>query len=53
MWADEDDVAAAWAPSAVIEPRGTEIKRASTRARWLAARERALGTVPELSALEF
>ena len=46
-------MAAAWTPSAVVKPRGTEVKRASTRARWLAARERALGTVPELSALEF
>jgi len=53
VWADEADVAAAWMPSAVVEPRGTEVKRASTRARWLAARERAVGTVPELSALEF
>jgi glycerol kinase len=53
MWADEDDVAAAWRPSAVIEPRGTEVKRLSTRSRWLAARQRAVATVPELSALEF
>ncbi len=53
VWTDEADVAAAWMPSAVVEPRSTEVKRASTRARWLAARERAVGTVPELSALEF
>jgi glycerol kinase len=53
MWADEDDVAAAWKPALVVEPRSSEAKRAATRARWLAARERALGTVPELSALEF
>jgi len=53
VWADEAEVAAAWRPSAVVEPRTTEIKRASTRARWLAARARALATVPELSALEF
>ena len=53
VWADEDDVAAAWRPSAVIEPRGTEVKRLSTRSRWLAARQRAVATVPELSALEF
>ena len=53
VWADEDDVAAAWRPSAVVEPRSTEAKRSSTRSRWLAARERALATVPELSALEF
>jgi glycerol kinase len=53
VWADEAEVAAAWRPSAVVEPLTTEIKRASTRARWLAARARALATVPELSALEF
>jgi glycerol kinase len=53
MWNDEADVAAAWRPSAVVEPRSTEMGRASTRARWLAARQRALATVPELSALEF
>jgi glycerol kinase len=53
VWADEAEVAAAWRPSAVVEPRITDLKRAATRARWLAARERALATVPELSALEF
>jgi len=53
VWADEDDVAAAWRPSAVVEPRSSETKRSSTRSRWLAARQRALATVPELSALEF
>jgi len=53
VWADEAEVAAAWRPSAVVEPRITDLKRATTRARWLAARERALATVPELSALEF
>jgi glycerol kinase len=53
VWADEDDVAAAWRPSAVIEPRASDAKRTATRARWLAARERALRTVPELTALEF
>ena len=53
VWADEADVAAAWRPSAVVEPRATQVKRAATRSRWLAARERALATVPELSALEF
>ncbi len=53
VWADEDDVAAAWKPSAVVEPRVTESRRAATRSRWLAARERARATVPELTALEF
>jgi glycerol kinase len=53
VWADEDDVADAWRPLAVVEPRSSDVKRTATRARWLAARERALRTVPELTALEF
>ena len=44
VWADEDDVAAAWRPSAVVEPRGTDRQAGqSTRSRWLAARQRAVG----------
>jgi glycerol kinase len=53
MWADEDDVAAAWKPAAVVEPCSSDVTRAATRARWLAARERSAHTVPELTALEF
>ncbi len=53
VWADEEDVAAAWNPSAIVEPSVTDLKRATTRSRWLAARERAQATVPELTALEF
>jgi glycerol kinase len=52
-WADEDDVAAAWRPAVVLEPRASESRRAAARARWLDARARALATVPELTALEF
>ena len=52
-WSDEQDVAAAWRPSTVVEPRTTPTARATARERWLAARERALRTVPELSSLEF
>jgi glycerol kinase len=53
VWADEEEVAAAWRPSAVVEPRATDQGRAAARARWLMARERAEHTVPELTALEF
>jgi glycerol kinase len=53
VWADEDEIAAAWRPSAVIEPRRTDATRARRRDRWLAARGRARAQVPELSALEF
>jgi glycerol kinase len=47
-WADEDDVAATWSPRTVVEPT-----RKPDRERWRAARDRALGWVPELSALDF
>jgi len=52
-WADEDDVAAAWTPRSVIEPTGTEQGRIDRRTRWLDARGRSVGTIPELSALDF
>jgi glycerol kinase len=48
IWADEDDIAEAWAPRQVVEPR-----RRLDRDRWRQAVERARGTVPELSALDF
>ena len=52
-WADEDDVAAAWEPRQVVDPRTTDEQRAERRARWLQARGRSEGTIPELSALDF
>lgn len=52
-WADEDEVAAAWSPREVLEPGLGDDRRTSWRARWLEARRRAEGTVPELSALDF
>ena len=53
LWADEEEVAAAWSPRAVVEPRLGDAGRAARRARWLEARQRALETVPELSSLDF
>jgi glycerol kinase len=53
VWADEDEVAAAWVPQRVVEPRLGDARRAATRTRWLAARDRALRSVPELSGLDF
>jgi glycerol kinase len=47
-WADEDAVAETWSPARVVEPA-----RKPDRERWRAARERAQGWVPELSALDF
>ena len=48
MWADEDDVAAAWSPARVVEPAGRV-----DRDRWRAAVDRARTWIPELSALDF
>jgi glycerol kinase len=48
IWADEDDVAAAWKPRSIVEPSGQ-----LDRSRWREAVERARGWVPELSSLSF
>jgi glycerol kinase len=48
LWRDEQDVAASWAPRAVVEPAGP-----SRREQWLEARSRALRWEPGLSTLEF
>jgi glycerol kinase len=53
IWNGEEDVAAAWKPSDVVEPTNGNVRRATNRERWFAARDRALDTVPELSTLEF
>jgi glycerol kinase len=47
-WSDEDEIAEAWAPRAVIEPSGR-----LDRDRWKEAVARARGWIPELSGLEF
>lgn len=52
-WRDEDDVAAAYAPRRTVEPSSSDADRAADRRRWLAARERAIGTIPELSGIAF
>jgi glycerol kinase len=52
-WADEDDVAAAWTPKEVVTPTTDDHTRRDRRARWLQARARSEGTIPELSALDF
>jgi glycerol kinase len=48
IWAGEDDVAATWSPRVIVEP-----KEKPDRDRWFAARDRARGWIPELSALDF
>ncbi|MGA2836686.1 MAG: FGGY-family carbohydrate kinase [Acidimicrobiales bacterium] len=52
-WADEDEVAAAWIPRSVVEPVRTTAEREGARSRWLDARSRAEGAVPELSGIDF
>jgi glycerol kinase len=52
-WSDEDDVAATWAPRAVVAPLVSEPERLGHRDRWLEARARSEATIPELSALDF
>ena len=52
-WAGEDDVASAWAPRAVVVPTGTADDHRTARDRWLEARSRAEGAVPELSGIDF
>ncbi len=52
-WADEGEVAAAWSPREVLEPETGDDQRAAKRSRWLEARSRAEGAIPELSALDF
>ncbi|MDA8186425.1 MAG: FGGY-family carbohydrate kinase [Actinomycetota bacterium] len=53
IWSSEDEVAAAWSPRELIEPKLGEARRAELRERWLEARERSMRAVPELSALDF
>jgi glycerol kinase len=52
-WRDESEVAAAWSPKHVVEPRLTDNARLAVRARWIGARDRARETVPELSSVQF
>jgi len=52
-WAGEDDVAAAWMPREEVLPLRSHTERESARSRWLEARSRAEGSVPELSGIDF
>jgi glycerol kinase len=53
VWADEDEVAAAWSPHRVVDPVVDGVERENRRNRWLDARSRSEATIPELSALDF
>lgn len=52
-WRDEEEVAAAWRPRRVVEPSLGQDAHDLRRERWLEARSRAVGTIPELSAIDF
>ncbi len=52
-WADEHDVAAAWTPRTLVEPAHTTTEHTAARERWLDARSRAEGAIPELSGIDF
>jgi glycerol kinase len=52
-WSDEEEVAAAWEPSSVVDPAWSDEERTAQRDRWLQARARSEATIPELSALDF
>ncbi len=53
LWAGPDEICDDWSPAAVVDPRHDEAARSETRAAWLRARDRALGTIPELSSIDF
>jgi glycerol kinase len=48
-----DDLAGSFRARRTVEPSLDEVARARARARWLAAREKAQATVPELSGISF
>ena len=49
-WSSIDDLAATWQPSHRVEPRAVP---SGQRQRWVAARERSAGWLPDLSAIDF
>ncbi|MDA8314551.1 MAG: FGGY-family carbohydrate kinase [Actinomycetota bacterium] len=48
-----EEIADAYRPKGVVEPRLSEPTHRELRGRWLEARERAARTIPELSGIEF
>jgi glycerol kinase len=48
-----DELAGTFTPRRTVEPRNDDATRAQARARWLAARARSEGTIPELSGISF
>jgi len=48
-----EELAATFSPRRTVEPQGSEDDRVAGRERWLAARLKAEGTIPELSGISF
>ncbi|HTU39907.1 MAG TPA: FGGY family carbohydrate kinase [Acidimicrobiales bacterium] len=53
VYRSTDDLAATFAPRRVVEPTTSDAARAARRERWLAARQKAEATIPELSGIAF
>jgi glycerol kinase len=53
VWRDEAACAALLQPRVVVEPTGTDARRAAARERWRAAVDACREWVPELSAIQF
>jgi glycerol kinase len=53
VWRDEVACAALLQPRVVVDPAGSDAKRAAARARWRAAVDACREWVPELSAIQF
>ena len=52
-YASTDDLAGTFTPRSTVEPRVGDADRMASRDRWLAARLKAEGTIPELSGISF
>jgi glycerol kinase len=52
-YASTEELATTFTPQRTVEPRGDDAGRAADRERWLAARAKAEGTIPELSGISF
>jgi glycerol kinase len=53
VYSSTDELADTFKPRQTIEPRTDDATRAHARERWLAARGKAEGTIPELSGISF
>jgi glycerol kinase len=48
-----EEIAGTFSPRRTVEPRNDDSSRAHSRERWLSARSKAVGTIPELSGISF